>query len=110
MKPDMSLLHIEARGQLPGPIAQRELDRLVLSNVDEKIKAAAALELAHQIQRNGLALTREVKEVEDLYSKTTDAKLKGNLALVLGSFRPDERATGTRLRDFRPAERVPARE
>lgn len=106
--PDLALFAIEAAGHLPGAVPQRELARVVLGDMPMPIRAAAALELARHVQTHGLTLTGELSRIQDLYNTTQDAKLKGNLALVLGSLHPDARQTGTRLQQFRPSFAPPA--
>jgi hypothetical protein len=108
--PDLAIFAIEAASRLPGPEPQRELARVVLSDAPPAIRAAAATALARDVQAHGIALTNEIAALQDLYAKTDDAKLKGNLALVLGSLRPDARQTGERLLWFRPVFTPPAKE
>ena len=108
--PDVAVFAIEAAGRLPGPTPQRELAQVVLSSASPAIRAAAANALAHNIQQHGVVLAGEIASLQDLYAKTDDAKLKGNLALVLGSLRPDARQTGERLLWFRPTFNPPAKE
>jgi CheY-like chemotaxis protein len=99
--PELATLAIEAAGRLPGPAPQRELTRLVLGNGPPPIRAAAAQELARHIEVHGNALAKQqVKAITDLFEATDDAKLKGNLALVLGSLRPDPQLTGVRLQRY----------
>ncbi len=108
--PDLAVFAIEAASRLPGPAPQRELAQIILSDAPPAIRSAAANALAHQMQQHGVALAGEVASLQDLYAKTDDAKLKANLALVLGSLRPDARQTGERLLHFRPTFTPPAKE
>jgi hypothetical protein len=109
--PEIAPLAIEAAGKLPGANAQRELAKVVLDDTPAPpLRAAAALELAHHIQKNSLVLTQEIKAIEELYGTVEDPKLKGNLALVLGSFHPARQLTGLRLKDYKPPVPAPAKE
>jgi hypothetical protein len=109
---ELGALAIEAAGRLPGRTAQSELATAVLdSNRPAPLQAAAAAELSRHLQRYGLGLTNDqVKALEALYNTTEDAKLKGNVAVVLGSMRPDARRTGERLQAFSPLPPAPPQE
>ncbi len=108
--PDLAMLAIDAASRLPGPTPQRELAQVVLSGAPPAVRAAAADALAHNIQLRGVVLAGEIVPLQELYARTDDAKLKANLALVLGSLRPDARQTGERLLWFRPTFNPPAKE
>jgi hypothetical protein len=109
--PELAPLAIEAAGRLTGAAPQRELARLVLGNADVKLRAAAALELDRHIEQFGQAIAPEdVQALEGLYATSPDAKLKANLALVLGSLHPEARVTGDRLRSYTPSFAAPAKE
>jgi hypothetical protein len=104
-------LAIEATGRLPGAAAQRALTAVVLNNGrDAKLRAAAAYELSRHIQQYGLLVTNEqVRALQDLFAqKDNDPKLQANLALVIGSMRPDAARTGQRLKDYTPPAPPPA--
>jgi hypothetical protein len=101
--PDLVGLAIEAAGRLPGREPQLALADVVLRNPSADAKAAAAAELSHHIQLNGLVLSPQlVQGIEALYASSTDPKVKAGVALVLGSLRPDGRRTAARLQDFKP--------
>jgi CheY-like chemotaxis protein len=108
---DLAPLAIEAAGRLPDPRAQRELAQVMLDGArNPKLRAAAAYQLAHHIQQYRLMLGQDqVKAIQDLFlTKIDDAKLKANVAVVVGSLRPDARATGERLKEFTPPPAVEA--
>ena len=109
--PELAPLAIEAAGKLPGANAQRELAKVVLDSSQlPQIRSAAALELAHHIESHSLVLTQEIKNIDELYATAEDAKLKSNLALVLGSMHPDAKLSGTRLQGYKPASPAPVKE
>jgi CheY-like chemotaxis protein len=100
--------------RLPGAAPQRELATFVLDPMRDKLRDVAAAELAGNIQRNGLLLSRDlVARIKDLFATTADAKLKEQLTLVIGSMRPSATSTGRRLKDYQPApakEKAPEKE
>jgi hypothetical protein len=102
---ELNALAVQAAGRLPGRAPQRELATLVLDEaVRAEVRASAALELARNIQINGTALSRvQINGLEGLFAKTPDARLRGNIALVIGALRPDGNKTGDRLKAFIPA-------
>jgi hypothetical protein len=102
---ELGPLAIEATGRLPGEQPQRELARVVLDNGrDVKLRAAAAYELGRHIQQHRNRLTNDqVKALQELFAKKdNDPKLQANLAIVVGSLRPDATRTGQRLKDYVP--------
>src|SRR5262249_49942544 len=101
---------IEAAGRLPGRNAQRELAAVVLDNARRpELRTKAAEELTRHIQQYGLVLMPDqTKALQDLFAATTDAKLKGSVALVIGAMRPDRRQSGERLRTYTPTVPAPA--
>jgi CheY-like chemotaxis protein len=101
---DLVNFAVEAAGSLPGPEMQRELAALVLDqNQQEPLRSKATRELCRHIQSFGLSLdTVQIKNLEDLWAGTSDAKLKAGVALVLGSMRPSSALNGARLLRFRP--------
>jgi CheY-like chemotaxis protein len=100
---ELASLAIEAAGRLPGGKPQRAIADAVLTSSTPALQAAAALELARHIRQHDLALPVEyLRGIEALYGSTTDAKLRTNLALLLGSFRPSPELTGTRLQRYVP--------
>jgi CheY-like chemotaxis protein len=94
---------IEMAGRLPGPVPQRKLALIVLDPARDKLRSLAAIHLSRQVQQNGRLLPKvQVKRLQELFATTKDAKLKANLALVIGSLRPNAKVTGKRLKDFQP--------
>lgn len=106
---DLALLAIEAVGRFSDPEAQRSLARLVLDRSRRpELRAATALELERNIEQFGRRLTADqVAQIDGLFqSLATNPKLSGlraNVALVIGSLRPDAGRTGTRLQRYSPA-------
>jgi CheY-like chemotaxis protein len=106
---DLAVLAIEAVGRFSDPEAQRSLARLVLDRSRRpELRAAAALELERNIEQFGARLTSDqVGQIDGLFQAlATDPKLSGlraNVALVIGSLRPDAQRTGTRLQRYSPA-------
>jgi CheY-like chemotaxis protein len=93
-------------GRLPGPKPQGVLVDVILDGKRSAVlRSAAVTQLVRQVQTRGLALDRaQVEALENLYRQQgLDAGLRTNLALVLGSLRPDARVTGERLRRYQPA-------
>jgi CheY-like chemotaxis protein len=107
---ELAGLAIEAAGRLPGQKPQIKLADLVLSNNrPAPLRAQAALELVRHIQQHGLALPANYSSnLQALFEKTKDAKLKASVAVVMGALRPDSRQTGARLLRYSPS--PPARE
>jgi CheY-like chemotaxis protein len=105
-------LAIEALRGLPGRVPQRELAGLVLDkNYPPELRSAAAIELSKHIQQYGLLLDQtQRKEIVNLFQAAEDPKLKGNVALVVGSMRPSAAKTGARLKGYAPPPPVPAEE
>src|SRR5262249_46912217 len=101
---ELGALAVEAAGRLPGRTAQRELATIVLHEaVRAEVRASAAIELARQINVNRLVLAKsQIVGLETIFAKTEDARLKANVALVLGALRPDLYKTGDRLKAFVP--------
>jgi hypothetical protein len=93
-------------GRLPGPKPQAVLVDVILDGKRSAVlRSAAVAQLVRQVQTRGPALDgTQVTALENLYRQPgLDAGLRTNLALVLGSLRPDARVTGERLRRFQPA-------
>jgi CheY-like chemotaxis protein len=101
---DLGSLAIEAAGRLSGPAPQIKLADIVLdNNRPADIRSQAAEELVRHIQTYGLSIpANHVKSLQVLFEKSPDAKLKANVAAVLGAMRPDARLTGGRLLKFGP--------
>jgi hypothetical protein len=102
---------IEAAGRLSGPTPQIKLADIVLDNnrpVD--LRSQAAEELVRHIQAYGLSIPdNHIKSLQTLFEKPPDAKLKANVAAVLGAMRPDARISGGRLLRFGPPALPPAK-
>jgi hypothetical protein len=75
----------------------------VLDPTRDKLRYAAAFYLSRHIQQNSLVLDKvTIQRLRELYATTRDAKLKEQLALVIGSMRPGRTVTGNRLKEYRP--------
>jgi hypothetical protein len=105
---ELAPLAIEATGAYSDRTAQRALAAFVLDNGQRpELRSAAAVELNRHIQHHGALLTTDqVNGIEALFDAGTDAKLRGNVALVIGSLRPNAAKTGARLQRYAPP--VPA--
>jgi CheY-like chemotaxis protein len=104
------LAAIDVVGRLPGTKPQTELANVIIDpNRTLAVRNAAAQELVRHIEQHGPALdVAQVKALEGVMtSKDTDAALRANIALVMGSMRPDAVATGQRLQHFQPAPPAP---
>jgi hypothetical protein len=111
LSPEAQLAAIDVVGRLPGAKPQDELAQVVLdANRPAPVRNAAALELVRHIQQHSGALPAgQVKSLESLAAnKDTDATLRGNVVLIMGSLRPDAQRTADRLKDFRPPAPAPA--
>jgi hypothetical protein len=108
---DLGSLAIEAAGRLPGAAPQTKLADIVLdNNRPAGLRSQAAEELVRHIQAHGLALSMNyVRSLQDLFDKAPDAKLKANVAVVLGALRPDARLTGGRLLRYGPPSLPPVK-
>jgi hypothetical protein len=95
---------IEAASHLPTRTAQRELAAMVTNdNLLPEYRTLAAAALNRSLQRLSPVLSRkQVADLQALFKATDDAKLKANLATVLGSLRPDAVRTGDLLRRYQP--------
>jgi CheY-like chemotaxis protein len=103
---ELAPMAVEVAGRLPGQAPQRELATVVLDgDRPPALRSAAAIELCRHVQQHGAVLTdNQVKGLKDLFDRLKDdPKLKANVALVLGSLRPDARQTGDRLQRFTPS-------
>lgn len=101
---------IDAAGRLPAQVDdQRPQSALTAflfqQNRPAALRARAARELVRNIQRHGVTLSEaEAQRLKDLaLAPGMDATLQADLAVVVGSLRPNPRLTGERLRGFRPA-------
>jgi CheY-like chemotaxis protein len=101
---DLAPLAVEAAGRLRGRDAQQHLATLVLDAAQpEALRSLAATELVRSIQQNGLALRSEqIDRIQALFGSMPQSRLKENVALVMGTFRPDARQTGERLERYQP--------
>jgi CheY-like chemotaxis protein len=95
---------IEIAGRLSGPAPQIKLADIVLdNNRPAELRSQAAEQLVRHIQSYGLTLpSNHVKSLQTAFEKTSDAKVKANVAAVLGAMHPDARLTGGRLLKFGP--------
>ena len=102
---DLANLAIPAVASLPNPEAQHYLARFVLDDTNvPALRAAAAVALTRSIQRLGLQLGRdEIAAIQALYESASDAKLKSNVAVVLGACRPNAKQSGQRLQQYHPS-------
>jgi CheY-like chemotaxis protein len=111
LTPEGQLAAISAVGKLFGARAQHELVAVVLNGQRPvPVRVAATRELIRHIQQNGALLSHtQAGAIESLFADAaTDPALKAELALVLGSLKPDERVTGERLLRHQPAPPPPA--
>jgi CheY-like chemotaxis protein len=101
---ELSPLAVAATGARPGRAAQRELAAVVIDPAEPpELRLAAAVELNRHIQHHGALLTAEqARAIEAIFDAAGDAKLRGNLALVIGSMRPSAAKTGARLQRYAP--------
>jgi hypothetical protein len=103
LSPEGQTAVIEAIGRLPGPQSQTELLNVVLDGKRAPpLRLTATAELLRHIQKHSPALSRaQVESLVNLHGQAgTDPTLKANIALVLGSLRPDTKATGERLLQY----------
>lgn len=109
---DEALLALEVLSRLPGAEVQQNLAAITLDPTRGKTRMAAALELNNHIKKFGVLLPRgQVKQIQKAYvDPMEDAKLRGQLALVLGAMGSSPRLTGERLFEFRPAPAAPPAE
>lgn len=111
LSPEGQLAAVSAAGKLPGVRTQHELSGVILNGQRPlPVRSAAVRELVHHIQQNTLLLTRaETAALENLFAQAdTDAALKAELALLIGSLKPDSRLTGERLLRYQPVPGGPA--
>jgi hypothetical protein len=105
LSPEGQLAAVSAVGKLSGVRPQNELVAVVLdAGRPLPVRNAAARELVGHIREHTALLTRpQAAALEGLLAQPgTDASLKGELALLLGSLRPDARQTGERLLRYQP--------
>ncbi|GIW79415.1 MAG: hypothetical protein KatS3mg105_1222 [Gemmatales bacterium] len=101
----LGTLAMEAALGLPGRDPQRELAGIVLDKTLKPEKRTfAASQLNRHIQKYGILLTLEqIRALRALYDQVDEPRLKANVALVLGSLRPNTKRTGNRLLDYYPS-------
>lgn len=102
---------ITVLSRVPGTKAQTELASVIMDGrFQPPVRNYAAAELVKHLQKHGALLNQEtVGTLETLQGRPdTDPNLRGTLALVLGSLRPDPRTAGERLLRFRPEPAIPA--
>ncbi len=101
---ELASLAVDGAGGLPGREPQRALATLVLeSGQPAELRSKAAIELCRHIQQYGIGLTNDqIKALQALADAKGDAKLKSNVALVIGSLHLDPRQTGERLLNYKP--------
>lgn len=101
---ELNTFAVEAAGAMNDRDSQRELAGLVLNpGMAPELRSQAAVELNRHIQHNGVLLTRDqAQNLEALFDASDDAKLRGNLARVVGSLRPNAASTSRRLQGYTP--------
>lgn len=100
--PKLSPQALAALGRIGTEEVQRYLTETVLADqLAPEIRRQAAVELTGHIQRHGLVIaTSQTQQLTSLWQSTDDAELKGRLATVVGTFRPDAALVGERLRQL----------
>jgi hypothetical protein len=95
---------IELLSTFPGKPAQQRLADLVLDAKRGKRRVAAALALNRHVQKNGVVLSQDqLTRLRQLYAAPgTDANLRAQLAILMGSLRSTPEVTGARLYRFDP--------
>jgi len=101
---ELNTFAVEAAGAMTDRDSQRELAAMVLNpGAAAELRSQAAVELNRHIQLNGLLLTKEqALSLEALFDSSDEPKLRGNLARVIGSLRPDAARTSRRLQSYAP--------
>jgi hypothetical protein len=105
LSPEAAVSAAQVLSRLPGEKPQQELASVIVEpNRPVPVRFVAAAELVRSLQDNGVALPpSQVKLLHDLYNAPdTDPGLRSQVAVVLGSLRPDARNTGDRLKGFVP--------
>jgi hypothetical protein len=105
LSPEGQLDAIAAASRLPGTRAQTELAHVVLDRGRKtEVRLAAARALVRHIRSGTPALAgAEVRSLRELAAQPKlDPALKGAVSLVLGALESGDRATGERLREYRP--------
>jgi CheY-like chemotaxis protein len=105
LSPEGQLAAIGTAGRLYGVRTQNELVAVILDTRRPlPVRVAATTELIRHIQQNSALITRlQAGALEAAFADGgTDPALKAELALLLGSLKPDARATGERLLHYQP--------
>jgi CheY-like chemotaxis protein len=105
LSPDGQLAAISAAGKFYGGRAQNDLVAVIQDGRRPlPVRIAATRELVHHIQLNSVLLTAaQAAALEALFADSrTDPALRAELALLLGSLKPDSRVTGERLLKYQP--------
>lgn len=102
---DLARFAVEAAAGVPTAGAQRALAGVALDpNRPGELRSLAAVELTRHLQQHGNMLApAQVNNLLTQFDGLTDPKVKANVALVLGSLRPNARATGERLQRYVPS-------
>jgi CheY-like chemotaxis protein len=111
LSPEGQLAAVSAAGRLSGARPQHDLVAVLLdARRPLPVRTAAARELVRHIQGHSSLLSpTQTAALEGLFAEpATDPALRAELALVLGSLRPDVRVTGERLLRYRPPPPVAA--
>jgi hypothetical protein len=109
LSPRGQIAAIDALARLPGSRPQLELIHTILDNArpaapPNDVRTAAAEALVQNIQRFGVQVTQsEFAPVRTLArQEKLPAQFKAQLAVLIGSLRPDARTTGERLKRYQP--------
>jgi CheY-like chemotaxis protein len=105
LSPEGQLDAIAAASSLPGTRTQTELADVILDpRRKAEVRIAAARALVRHMQSGTPALASpQVRALRDLSTQPKlDPALKGEVNLVLGALGSSDRATGERLREYRP--------
>jgi CheY-like chemotaxis protein len=104
LSPRGQIAAADVAARLPGERAQAELLNALADGARPlEVRIAAGEGLVQSLQRFGLQLTRlQVASISELSKQKIDAKLKGQVDLVLGALRLCERKTGELLRQYNP--------
>ncbi len=98
---ELGLKAVETLGRIAG---QDNQQRLALTALDaaHKLRYPAAVELNRHMQRYGLLLSnQQISAVQTAFrNPQEDAKIKAQLALVLGALHPSAAQTGTSIQQF----------
>jgi hypothetical protein len=110
LRPEGQIAAAEIAARLPGSEPQRVLAEVVLDGKrPPAVRVAAAAQLVRHLQAYRPLLSRtHVAQLMDLAAQPElDPPLRAQVALVLGSLRPDARVTGQRLLQYQPPPPAP---